>query len=917
MSRPLKSTIFRVLAVALLVCLVGCAGLPQAPDDGALQREALAGTEKPAPLPEALNTGVAPAQSAATQSQISTGSGRFYRPTAMPTPRRPATGDGAVTFNFENQPVQAVVKAILGDLLKVNYTIVPGVQGNISFATSQPVDSGQALPILEMLLSWTGNALIKRDGGYVVVTAKNAVAGNLVPGLSANAPGAGMQAQLFPLHYISATEMQKLIKPFAREDAILLVDPARNLLVMAGTPGELANYARTVRTFDVDWLKGMSVGVFSLQRAGVEEVTPKLESLFGKDGNTPLAGMVRFIPIKRTNALVVISTQPDYLREVGDWIHRIDQGGGNEPRLFVYDVRNVKASDLARYLGQIYGSSSGGSGASGSSGGEVGPGLNSATLGGGNASGMGSGAGSFGSSSADGLGSSGTGNGGLNSGGLGGSIDTNSGLGAGSPGGAQAGTDGGFNSGQNGTQGGLNGGGYGSGSGGAGNSDSSFSGGNTDQQYASRDGSIRISSVDNNNQLLVHARPSQWAEIEDAIKRLDVVPLQVQIETRILEVSLTGQFQFGVQWYLEGLIRGTNNGNGTYTPGQPGNQQQIALGQGGVNYNPGTATNLGDGFFYSFVNNNLQVALRALETSGNTKTLSAPSLVVLNNQIAHINVGDSVPINQTSVSTIGTSNTYNQVQYLKTGVMLNVQPRVNPGGLVYLNLQQQVSNPNYTNAQNGNPTISQREIATQIAVQNGQTVLLGGLIQQNESNIDSGIPGLNQIPFLGRLFGSTSRNRNRTELIVLITPRVIRGSEDAKNITDDYQRAFESLAPLRADENPRRTNAAVTARPAPPAATSAMPYREPVSRSVAVSSASAAASSRSAASLQRDAEAALGTGDYGTAEQRATQSWRAGSKRGALCARNWETVAQARDRRQIAGAHAAREQEARCQAPVR
>ena len=824
-----QSTLIRTAAVALLVALSGCASLPQPHDDGALQREAMAGTDRPVPPSLPLNDGVMPAPASSTAAQISTGSGKFYRPTAMATPRKAATGDGAVTFNFENQPVQAVVKAILGDLLKVNYTIVPGVKGNISFATSEPVDSSQALPILEMLLSWTGNALIQRSSGYVVVKNKDAVGGNLVPGLDASQPSAGLQARLFPLRYISAKEMQKLIKPFAREDAILLVDNARNLIVMSGTPDELTNYQRTVRTFDVDWLRGMSVGVFSLERASVTELMPKMEQLFGKGGDTPLAGMLRFIPIERTNALVVISTQPDYLREVGDWIRRIDRGGGNEPQLFVYDVRNVKASDLAKYLGQIYGSG-GGSGGGSDNGGQVGPGLSSGTLGAGNASGFGSGAGGFGSS----------GGGGLDSGGLngpGGSISTNSGLGAGSPGGAASGLDGGFGGGQDGGGGlGAGGGsGYGAGGsfGGIGSNGFGNSGGNgngnSDQQYSSKDGSVRISSVDNNNQLLVQARPSQWAEIEEAIKRLDVVPLQVQIETRILEVALTGQFQFGVQWYLEGLIRGNPDGNGGFTPGQPGNQQQIALGRGGVNYNPA-----GDGFFYSFVNNNLQVAVRALETSGNTKTLSAPSLVVLNNQVAHINVGNSVPINQTSVSTIGTSNTFNQVQYLKTGVLLNVQPRVNPGGLVYLNVQQQVSSPDYSQAgtNNNNPVINARELGTQIAVQNGQTVLLGGLIQQNEGNTDTGIPGLNQIPFLGRLFGSTSRNRNRTELIVLITPRVITSSEQARQVTEEYQRKFESLAPLRAEKTRRPLPAAVPAlepipAPAPRQPVRTMPLREP------------------------------------------------------------------------------------------
>jgi general secretion pathway protein D len=846
----------RIGAIALMVWLAGCSSMPQPRDDYALQREAVAGTEKPAPAPLPLNNGANPAEEGNPAPQVNNGTGRFIHPQALARPRPPAHGENAVTFNFENQPVQAVVKAILGDFLKKNYTIVPGVQGNISFSTSEPIDASQALPVLETLLSWTGNALVQQNGGYVVLPAKNAVAGSLVPSLGAVAPQGGMQARLFPLHYISATQMQKLIKPFARPDAILLVDPARNLLVLAGTPSELDNYARTVRTFDVDWLKGMSVGVYSLQRANVTDLMPKLDAMFGKSGDTPLAGMLRFIPIERTNALVVISAQPDYLQEVGDWIARIDRGGGNEPQLYVYDVRNIKASDLAKYLAQIYANAAAG----GASGGEVGPGLSSGTLGSAentNGTALGSTAGSFGNNG--GL----TGGEGAFKGGADNGTGANGGLGAnGSP-------LGGSNYGSNGALGGASGG-FGNNSGLA-NATSAAN----DQQYSSADGSIKISSVDANNQLLVRARPSQWSEIEGAIKRLDTVPLQVQIETRILEVQLTGAFQFGVQWYLEGLIGNsqTTNSNGavTVTPGQPGNKQQWALGNGGATYNPN-----GDSFFYSFVNNNLQVALHAQETNGNVKTLSAPSLVVMNNQVAHIQAGDQIPVNQTYFTTgLGTTSansptTIGQVQYISTGVIMDVQPRINPGGLVYLNIKQQVSVPG-TKDTNGNYTIQQREIATQVGVQSGQTVLLGGLIRQDEGNTDTGIPGLNRIPLVGRLFGSTDRHRNRSELIVLITPRVIGSSDDAKRITDEYQAKFESLAPLRAER----------AKEAPPPVAS--PADVPLPTPPATPE-----------QLNQQAEAALKQTDYDAAQRLALESWRNGPQHGDLCARNWQVIASVR-----------------------
>ncbi len=873
MSPTFSQVVLRGLGMAIVVTLCGCAA-PVRHDDGALQREAMAGTHNPVPAPLPLNTGNNTPVNTPTAPQITVGNGVFIHPRALAQPRPAATGDGAVTFNFENQPVQAVVKAILGDLLKQNYTIAPGVQGNISFSTAEPVDSGQALPILETLLSWTGNALVRSASGYLVVPQKDAVAGNLVPSLGATAPRGGLQSRLFPLRFISATEMQKLIKPFARADSVLLADPARNLLVMSGTAEELANYQSMVRTFDVDWLRGMSVGVFNLQYASVGELMPKLDGMFGARGDTPLAGMMRFIPLERTNAIVVISTQPQYLHEVGDWIARIDRGGGNQPQLFVYDVRNIKASDLARYLAQIYTNSGGGGGAD--TGGRVGPGLTPTTFGSADnanaGTSMGSTAGSFGST----LGGSNAG--GLNSDGM---------AGAGPLGGGDMRNGGADQS----------GGGFGNtaSASGMGNSASGGAAAN-EQQYTSSDGSVRISSVDGSNQLLVRARGSQWEEIKAAIEKLDNVPLQVQIETRILEVSLTGEFRFGVQWYLKGLVGSTTDANGNFIPPPANSSQYGALGQGGPGFG-------GEPFFYSFLNSNVQVAIRALETSGNTKTLSAPSMVVMNNQTAHIQVGDRIPVNQTSVNTgIGTATSFNQVEYIDTGVILNVQPRINPGGLVYMNISQQVSQPNNAiPTVNGNRTISKRELATQVAVQSGQTVLLGGLIQQAEGSTDTGIPGLNRVPVLGRLFGDTHRSRNRTELIVLITPRVIRGGEDARRVTDDYQSKFESLAPLRAQATPA---APLIAR----AAAVTVPLAEGnAARSVAASP----------AQLQQQALAAMARTDYVQAQTLALRSWREGTRRGSLCAQNWQLIAEARSRLQDrAGVATARKWAMQCVAPV-
>lgn len=739
-----------LLCLTTAVALAGCASTSEHfKNDPALMQEALNGTgsQRAAVVdPPAATASPTPSPAdTAARRQITRGNQTFVRaPTPMakaPTAAAQASGD--IVFNFTDQPIEAVINSVMGDLLHENYSIAQGVKGDVSFSTSQPVNKQQALSILETLLSWTDNAMIRQGDRYVILPSNQAVAGKLVPQMPVSKPSSGLSARLFPLRYISATEMQKLLKPFARDNAFLLVDPARNVLSLAGTPDELANYQDTIDTFDVDWLKGMSIGVYGLQRATVGELMPELQKMFGPDSGMPLAGMVRFLPIERTNSVVAISSQPQYLTEVGDWIHTIDEGGGNEPQMYVYDVRNMKATDLAKYLRQIYGNGQ----IKDDSAAKVAPGLRTRSLSSLN------GNGGMGGTAANGMGGMGQGNGNLQPELQQGSQEDSS----------EEGMD------DNTDSGGLEGGATESGA------------------ARSLDESTRITAQKSSNQLLIRTRPAQWAEIEAAIKRLDNPPMQVQIETRILEVSLSGELDLGVQWYLGRLAGNSASTTVANTPGSQG-----ALGGGGIGLG---AT---DSLFYSFVGSNLQFALHALETSGRTQVLSAPSLVVMNNQQAQIQVGDNIPISQTTVNTNTSDTTLSSVEYVQTGVILDVVPRINPGGLVYMDIQQQVSDAdNRGNGDsNGNPRISTRSVSTQVAVQSGQTVLLGGLIKQDNSDTVSAVPYLGRVPGLRWLFGNTSKSKNRTELIVLITPRVVTSNSQARQVTDDYRQQLQLIKPL-------------------------------------------------------------------------------------------------------------------------
>jgi len=753
-------------ALSMLVLLTGCANLPGMKQDAVT---AELSTEKPVPPPPPYH---APDESRPitikqgasgkprTDSTLTPGTGRLinYDVAAAPVSKQASAAAGEITFNFENLPIQAVVQNILGGLLNENYTVSPTVTGNVTFSSSKPVSIDQALPILEMLLAWTNNALVRKQGRYEVVPVKDAIAGSLSPGLYSVKAVPGYQVRVFPLKYISPSEMQKLLKPYAKPDAIVSADNARAMIVLAGTAFELQSYEHTINVFDVDWLKGMSVGVIGLRNMDVGKLMPELDKIFGEKAETPIAGMFRFIPMEATNSVVVITPQADYLKRAQEWIYRLDLGvGENGTQLYVYDVKNVKSVELSDHLNAIFtGRSSGAT--SRSTSGNTAPGLRGGTIGGGLSSGIGSGALSINNQPRPPTPSLTT-------------------TGTGTPLGGNKETD------------------------------------------------IRITAIEENNQLLVMATPGEYDSILAAIHRLDVPPLQVQIEAKVLEVTLQGALNYGVQWWFAGLINNNGNaasGSGTgfdYGSGYQGNvgdRHRFSAGGGGS----ATPTSAAGGIFYSFLNKDFQVAINALQTDGIAKTLSAPSMVVLNNQQASITVGSQVPITTTSFyggsvvtsGTNATSNTIGSTSYVSTGTTLQITPRVNPGGLVYMDVAQEITTPGTPATSGGNPPISQRSLNTQVAVQSGQTVLLGGLIREDNGTNNTGVPLLSSVPVVGNLFKSSTKSRNRTEIIVLITPRVIYNNEDAQTITQEYQDKFESLAPLRAKQKAQKVEGAPDAQ---------------------------------------------------------------------------------------------------------
>jgi len=290
----------------------------------------------------------------------------------------------------------------------------------------------------------------------------------------------------------------------------------------------------------------------------------------------------------------------------------------------------------------------------------------------------------------------------------------------------------------------------------------------------------RVTADEGNNAVIVFGTPREYAVVEDALRKLDVPPQQILIEAAITEVGLTNGLSYGVQWnYSSGNTSVGYSGGATSTP-----------------------TQTFPGFSYFYSGNSISATLNALQQHTNVKVVSAPKLLVLNNQTAALQVGDEVPISTGTTTNLSNTNAVTStIEYKDTGVILKITPRVNASGLVQLDVSQEVSQVSTaaatTSTQEQSPTISTRRIATTVAVRDGQVIALGGLFLNNKSTTRNGIPILSQIPIIGAAFGTHSTTESRTELIVLLKPHVLSTDEDARAVTNELREKLRTLEPFR------------------------------------------------------------------------------------------------------------------------
>jgi general secretion pathway protein D len=473
-------------------------------------------------------------------------------------------------------------------------------------------------------------------------------------------------------------------------------------------------------------MKNQSVGIFPVRNASPETIITELQNVFdtGKEGAA--ANLVRFQPIVRLNAVLAVAQTPATINEVKTWVSRLDRTDNDNTTVRVYRIRYGKALTMAAVLREVFtGQSSNLLGSTAQAD------LSQLTPG----------------SSLSRSTSTGTQSGSSLTGGSRPPIPnqptTNTNLSQQQQQQQQ----------QQGTANRLP---PELGAGGA--------GGNQQALLPN----VRITADTANNSLLIYANRDQYKIIERAIFELDKPPLQVAIDVTVAEVTLTNELQFGVQFFLHGsdppgsVSFGTTDVLKTTIPGF-----NLVL---GPQQDP-------------------RMVLNALRKMTSVRVLSNPALVVLDNQQAMLQVGDQVPISTQQASSVLTPDAplVNTVQMQDTGVILKVIPRVNANGAVTLDISQEISNVVNPAVQTLTPTISKRVIQSSIAVQSGQTVLLGGLIRTNTYNTKCGFPILSVLMGIGDLFGTKANPNDRTELIIFIRPQIIRDGVDAQLVAEELR----------------------------------------------------------------------------------------------------------------------------------
>ncbi len=673
---------------------------------------------------------------------------------------RAATGNG-YDLNFENTPVATVAKVVLGDILETGYVIDPRVQGTVSLISVRPVPKSDIVFVLENALRLSGVVLARDSTGYRLTPLGDAVGGGRVDSAAASAePGFGIS--VVPLQHVSAQTVLKLLDLFATKPGSVRADTTRNLLLIQGTGPERQTAVETIMSFDVDFMRGQSVGIFPISNGAPQPIIAELEKIMDSGESGLSQGVVKFQVVSRLNAIMVVSRKPAMLRTAATWISRLDRADTARNSVQVYRVKYGDARQIARVLTDMFG---GGSPASPDS-------ADNQTA---------PGSGSYATSSAGRL--SLNGNSSAPANGFGPRTQFGAGAGAG---GAST-----FGQPQPATE-----------TPSAAGAPDSRSTGNGQPLLQG----VRITADTVNNSLLIYADPGSYRIIEATLQQIDQPQLQVAIDATIAEVTLNNELSYGVQFFLNSKNLGLRPDRGSVLNTQSFPAASAAGRRPERRPMRSSAAPFPASISWSDRRRNQALILDALHTVTSVKVLSNPSLVVINNQVATLQVGDVVPVSTGSATVLTTNNTIvNTIDYRNTGIILRVSPRINVNGNVRLDIEQEISNVSPATAASLTPTVSERRVKSSISVATGQTVLLAGLISEQQNGTRSGIPLLDEIPGLGDGFSRQNKKGTRTELIIFVRPQIIRDGTDAQQVAEELRSKLRGSVGASTDDLRIRT----------------------------------------------------------------------------------------------------------------
>ncbi len=691
-----------------------------------------------------------PATAGANRSHTYEGGADFTKSPGRPQARAfgAVSGEG-VTLNLVGASIPEAAKAVLGDVMGVNYTVSDKVQGSVTLQTAKPVSKDGILEIFESVLASSDAALLVDGGVYRVVSREEAF--NSGKPLRENGSLAkrtpGMSSEIVPLRYVSAVEMERILKSVAPQGVIARVDSARNLLILTGTRSDLASMIETVNVFDVDWMRNMSFGIFPIETGDTEAIAQELDTVFANDRDSPSKGIVRFIPNARMKAIVVITSRPEYLKKAEVWIKRIDMAGeATEKRAYVYNVQYRPVQELAQLLQKIYTARdpsrtvqvrdttlSAAAPIDGPFAGTEVP-ADPAT----------SRAWTTGPSPVpQPLAATSTQR----------TISTST------SGPVAAAAPGMLPAADSATPTLLP-------------ADALAAAGLARPILDDRNDGISIVADEGNNALVISATPSEIKRIRQILSQIDVIPVQLLLEATIAEVTLNDDLKFGVRWFFE----------------KSGNEFKLTdtLATGAI----GAIAPAFAGFSYFLNMPNAKVALNALADITNVNVVSSPSLMVLNNKRAILQIGDEVPVATRSAVTVINPDApiVNSIEFRHTGVLLNITPRVSDDGRILLEIDQEISDAKATTSSTiDSPTIQQRRIKTTVAVNDGGTVVLAGMMQDRATRTRQQVPLIGDIPIIGNAFKNKDDAITRTELLIAISPHVVKDNRQTNEIAAEFR----------------------------------------------------------------------------------------------------------------------------------